>query len=160
MSSLKKSEQFDLQNESRSKLGLEALMTSSIISVHTGQCGNQVGHSFWRMMCEEHGLNSDGTPRPLPGGTHGDWRATKDSKAVFFNQVLISFLSLCLTLFRSFSLCLSFSISLSNLSLLSYPYVFHRLTMITTCLEQYWSIWSRASSMESSLQNTRSCLPR
>ncbi|KAI1707129.1 tubulin/FtsZ family, GTPase domain-containing protein [Ditylenchus destructor] len=36
-------------------------MPSSIITVHVGQCGNQIGDAFWNTMCEEHGIGPDGS---------------------------------------------------------------------------------------------------
>lgn len=35
-------------------------MPREIITVQVGQCGNQVGTEFWRRLCTEHGIGSDG----------------------------------------------------------------------------------------------------
>jgi tubulin beta len=32
-----------------------------ILSIHVGQCGNQIADSFWRLILKEHGLNENGT---------------------------------------------------------------------------------------------------
>lgn len=31
-----------------------------IVSVQVGQCGNQIGHKFWEVLSEEHGIDGDG----------------------------------------------------------------------------------------------------
>lgn len=50
-----------------------------LITVQAGQCGNQIGDSFWKQLCLEHGISADGTLEPyaVPG---------VDRKDVFFYQ--------------------------------------------------------------------------
>ncbi|KAF8359879.1 tbg-1 [Pristionchus pacificus] len=55
-------------------------MSNAIISLHVGQCGNQIGHTFWKTLVEEHGLNVDGTAKDE--NSH----SIVDGKHVFFNQ--------------------------------------------------------------------------
>ncbi|ODV92735.1 hypothetical protein CANCADRAFT_1330 [Tortispora caseinolytica NRRL Y-17796] len=52
-------------------------MPREIITLHAGQCGNQVGLKFWEQLCAEHGLLADGTVRMEDLG---------DQKDVFFYQ--------------------------------------------------------------------------
>ncbi|KAK6113834.1 Tubulin gamma-2 chain [Brugia pahangi] len=54
-------------------------MPSEIIAVQFGQCGNQIGDAFWRALCAEHGIASNGVP------IQSDLDA-KDLKRVFFYQ--------------------------------------------------------------------------
>lgn len=35
-------------------------MPSEMITLQLGQCGNQIGFEFWKKLCAEHGINSDG----------------------------------------------------------------------------------------------------
>lgn len=35
-------------------------MPREIITIQTGQCGNQIGYEFWKRLCLEHGINKDG----------------------------------------------------------------------------------------------------
>ncbi|MEZ5300661.1 MAG: tubulin beta chain [Verrucomicrobiales bacterium] len=51
-----------------------------ILSIHVGQCGNQIGEQFWRLVTREHGLNLDGSPN---ASAHTDRR----NQGVFFDQV-------------------------------------------------------------------------
>ncbi|MCP9265045.1 Tubulin gamma-2 chain [Dirofilaria immitis] len=37
-------------------------MPSEIIAIQFGQCGNQIGDAFWRALCAEHGIASNGVP--------------------------------------------------------------------------------------------------
>lgn len=32
-----------------------------IVSIQAGQCGNQIGAKFWETVCEEHGIEANGT---------------------------------------------------------------------------------------------------
>jgi tubulin beta len=32
-----------------------------ILHVQAGQCGNQIGSTFWEVMCEEHGIDATGS---------------------------------------------------------------------------------------------------
>jgi hypothetical protein len=34
--------------------------TKKIISLHIGQCGNQIGYKFWQRLALEHGIAADG----------------------------------------------------------------------------------------------------
>ncbi|VDO54784.1 unnamed protein product [Onchocerca flexuosa] len=54
-------------------------MPSEIIAIQFGQCGNQIGDAFWRALCAEHGIASNGEP------IQSDLDA-KDLKRVFFYQ--------------------------------------------------------------------------
>ncbi|RUS21873.1 tubulin gamma chain [Endogone sp. FLAS-F59071] len=36
-------------------------MPREIITLQTGQCGNQIGMEFWKQLCAEHGISKDGT---------------------------------------------------------------------------------------------------
>ncbi|KAI1730170.1 tubulin/FtsZ family, GTPase domain-containing protein [Ditylenchus destructor] len=55
-------------------------MPGSIISIHVGQCGNQIGAEFWKTMCMEHGIGPDGAPsQPHKPG--------EDRKELFFNEI-------------------------------------------------------------------------
>ena len=35
-------------------------MPREIIIIQVGQCGNQIGNEFWKQLCLEHGINSEG----------------------------------------------------------------------------------------------------
>lgn len=54
-------------------------MPREIITLQVGQCGNQVGHEFWKQLCKEHGITPEGTPEEF--ATEG-----ADRKDVFFYQ--------------------------------------------------------------------------
>ncbi|KAI9483480.1 MAG: tubulin gamma chain [Benjaminiella poitrasii] len=54
-------------------------MPREIITLQTGQCGNQIGSEFWRQLCTEHGISNDGTLEDF--ATEGG-----DRKDVFFYQ--------------------------------------------------------------------------
>ncbi|KAJ1721176.1 gamma-tubulin [Coemansia erecta] len=54
-------------------------MPREIITIQTGQCGNQIGAEFWRQLCLEHGISSDGMLEDF--ATTGN-----DRKDVFFYQ--------------------------------------------------------------------------
>ncbi|AFM98765.1 gamma-tubulin [Encephalitozoon hellem ATCC 50504] len=49
-----------------------------VITLQIGQCGNQMGGEFWKMLCKEHGISSCGTLQ--------DDRDLGDRKDVFFYQ--------------------------------------------------------------------------
>ena len=54
-------------------------MPREIITLQVGQCGNQIGMEFWKMLCQEHGIRKDGILEPYAAsGT--------DRKDVFFYQ--------------------------------------------------------------------------
>mmetsp|Transcript_27366 Transcript_27366/g.44541 ORF Transcript_27366/g.44541 Transcript_27366/m.44541 type:complete len:454 (-) Transcript_27366:213-1574(-) len=50
-----------------------------IITLQVGQCGNQIGFEYWKQLCAEHGINSDGILEEY--ATEGG-----DRKDVFFYQ--------------------------------------------------------------------------
>lgn len=52
-----------------------------ILSIHVGQCGNQIADRFWRLVLNEHGLTESGTPKP---GSTADSNANME---VFFHKV-------------------------------------------------------------------------
>jgi len=54
-------------------------MSRSIIHLQAGQCGNQIGHKFWELMCNEHGISPDGF-------YVGDNPAQLDRVSVYFNE--------------------------------------------------------------------------
>ncbi|KAJ2055578.1 gamma-tubulin [Coemansia sp. S146] len=54
-------------------------MPREIITIQTGQCGNQIGAEFWKQLCLEHGISSDGILEDF--ATSGN-----DRKDVFFYQ--------------------------------------------------------------------------
>ncbi|RUS30461.1 Tubulin/FtsZ, GTPase domain-containing protein [Jimgerdemannia flammicorona] len=54
-------------------------MPREIITLQTGQCGNQIGMEFWKQLCAEHGISKDGTLEDF--ATEGG-----DRKDVFFYQ--------------------------------------------------------------------------
>jgi len=54
-------------------------MPREIITLQVGQCGNQIGAEFWKLLCAEHGINQRGILEEY--ATNGD-----DRKDVFFYQ--------------------------------------------------------------------------
>ncbi|CAK9441358.1 uncharacterized protein LODBEIA_P52260 [Lodderomyces beijingensis] len=44
-------------------------MPGETITIQAGQCGNQVGFSYWQQLAQEHGLSPDGTPSAWPHDT-------------------------------------------------------------------------------------------
>ncbi|KAF6208390.1 hypothetical protein GE061_016844 [Apolygus lucorum] len=54
-------------------------MPCEIITLQLGQCGNQVGFEFWKKLCAEHAISSEGILEPF--ATEGT-----DRKDVFFYQ--------------------------------------------------------------------------
>ncbi|KAJ1789103.1 gamma-tubulin [Coemansia sp. RSA 1938] len=54
-------------------------MPREIITIQTGQCGNQIGAQFWQQLCQEHGISADGMLEDF--ATSGN-----DRKDVFFYQ--------------------------------------------------------------------------
>ncbi|KAK8801923.1 hypothetical protein WA158_006318 [Blastocystis sp. Blastoise] len=54
-------------------------MPREIVTLQIGQCGNQIGFEFWKRLCEEHGLDSEGVVQDF--ATQGN-----DRKDVFFYQ--------------------------------------------------------------------------
>jgi len=57
----------------------EAAMPREIITLQVGQCGNQIGSEFWKLLCAEHGINQRGILEDF--AISGD-----DRKDVFFYQ--------------------------------------------------------------------------
>uniref|UniRef100_A0A7S3JUP0 Tubulin gamma chain n=2 Tax=Aureoumbra lagunensis TaxID=44058 RepID=A0A7S3JUP0_9STRA len=55
-------------------------MTGSLISLSIGQCGNQIGSEFWKILTAEHGIGADGLPVDEAQEDVGD------RKDVFFYQ--------------------------------------------------------------------------
>ncbi|CAG8594143.1 13633_t:CDS:10 [Ambispora gerdemannii] len=54
-------------------------MPRELITIQTGQCGNQIGMEFWGQLCAEHGISQDGILEDF--ATEGG-----DRKDVFFYQ--------------------------------------------------------------------------
>jgi tubulin gamma len=54
-------------------------MPREIITLQVGQCGNQIGMEFWKQLCNEHGIDSEGIVQE--NAMFGD-----DRKDVFFYQ--------------------------------------------------------------------------
>uniref|UniRef100_A0A915EL61 Tubulin gamma chain n=1 Tax=Ditylenchus dipsaci TaxID=166011 RepID=A0A915EL61_9BILA len=55
-------------------------MPGSVVSLHVGQCGNQIGTEFWKTLCQEHGIGLDGVLlQPNKPG--------EDKKDIFFNEL-------------------------------------------------------------------------
>ncbi|KAJ3220056.1 gamma-tubulin [Clydaea vesicula] len=54
-------------------------MPREIITLQTGQCGNQIGSQFWQTLCGEHGISPDGQLEDFA-------TETGDRKDVFFYQ--------------------------------------------------------------------------
>ncbi len=52
-----------------------------ILSIHIGQCGNQIADRFWRLVLKEHGLTEAGTPK------QGSSAAANANMEVFFHKV-------------------------------------------------------------------------
>jgi tubulin gamma len=57
------------------------IMPRELISLSVGQCGNQVGSSFWEYLCRDHGIAKDGTLEEY--AAEG---VSNDRKDVFFYQ--------------------------------------------------------------------------
>jgi tubulin gamma len=55
-------------------------MPREIVCLQVGQCGNQIGTEFWKQLCREHGISSEGYLEDFASGTD-------DRKDVFFYQV-------------------------------------------------------------------------
>ena len=54
-------------------------MPREIVTLQVGQCGNQIGMEFWKLLCAEHGIRKDGILEDF--AVNGD-----DRKDVFFYQ--------------------------------------------------------------------------
>ncbi|KAK0552112.1 gamma-tubulin [Tilletia horrida] len=57
-------------------------MPRELITIHAGQCGNQVGAQFWEHLCRDHGIAKDGTLEDYAS----DSASAGDRKDVFFYQ--------------------------------------------------------------------------
>ncbi|ORZ33238.1 tubulin gamma chain [Catenaria anguillulae PL171] len=55
-------------------------MPRELITLQAGQCGNQIGNEFWKLLCTEHGISPDGILEDF--ATQGG----HDRKDVFFYQ--------------------------------------------------------------------------
>ena len=53
-----------------------------ILSIHVGQCGNQIADRFWRLVLREHGLTEAGTPKD--GSTNV---AANTNLEIFFHKL-------------------------------------------------------------------------
>ncbi|KAI9223493.1 Tubulin/FtsZ, GTPase domain-containing protein [Blastocladiella britannica] len=60
-------------------------MPRELITLQTGQCGNQIGHEFWKLLCAEHGISPTGILEPY-ASTAASAGAAIDRKDVFFYQ--------------------------------------------------------------------------
>jgi tubulin gamma len=54
-------------------------MPREIITLQVGQCGNQIGMEFWKLLCQEHGIRNDGILESYA-------ETGTDRKDVFFYQ--------------------------------------------------------------------------
>ena len=54
-----------------------------ILHIQGGQCGNQIGAKFWEVICDEHGIESDGKYR-TDGGGSSDLQLERIN--VYFNE--------------------------------------------------------------------------
>ena len=66
-------------------------MTRELIVLQAGQCGNQVGHEFWKQLCREHGINAEGFVDAVPppsasSASSASSPVVADRKDVFFYQ--------------------------------------------------------------------------
>jgi len=50
-----------------------------LVHIQAGQCGNQIGSKFWEVMCEEHGIDPDGS-------YHGDNDLQLERINVYYNE--------------------------------------------------------------------------
>eukprot|EP00592_Proboscia_alata_P011037 CAMPEP_0194364772 /NCGR_PEP_ID=MMETSP0174-20130528/12681_1 /TAXON_ID=216777 /ORGANISM="Proboscia alata, Strain PI-D3" /LENGTH=178 /DNA_ID=CAMNT_0039138975 /DNA_START=24 /DNA_END=560 /DNA_ORIENTATION=+ len=57
-------------------------MPREVITLQVGQCGNQIGASFWKQLCLEHGIAPDGLLKELPPNI----QSIDDRKDVFFYE--------------------------------------------------------------------------
>lgn len=63
-------------------------MPREMITLQLGQCGNQIGYEFWKKVCAEHGIGSDGVSDGEIVRQFGDKEnfEENDRKDVFFYQ--------------------------------------------------------------------------
>jgi hypothetical protein len=52
-----------------------------ILSIHVGQCGNQIADRYWRLILREHGLDESGVPK------QGSSAANNANMEVFFHKI-------------------------------------------------------------------------
>ena len=52
-----------------------------IVSIHIGQCGNQIADRYWRLILREHGLNESGMPKD------GNSASANSNMEVFFHKI-------------------------------------------------------------------------
>jgi tubulin beta len=52
-----------------------------IVSIHIGQCGNQIADRYWRLILREHGLNESGMPKD------GNAASSNSNMEVFFHKI-------------------------------------------------------------------------
>uniref|UniRef100_A0A7S2R8S5 Tubulin gamma chain n=1 Tax=Rhizochromulina marina TaxID=1034831 RepID=A0A7S2R8S5_9STRA len=55
-------------------------MPREVVCLQVGQCGNQIGIEFWKQLCREHGISTEGYLEDFAG------EGTDDRKDVFFYQ--------------------------------------------------------------------------
>lgn len=60
-------------------------MPREMITLQLGQCGNQIGFEFWKKLCAEHNINSDGVMNQVVKYDKENLEET-DRKDVFFYQ--------------------------------------------------------------------------
>ena len=53
-----------------------------IVSIHVGQCGNQIADRYWRLILREHGLSENGLPKDGSNAA-----ASNSNMEVFFHRV-------------------------------------------------------------------------
>jgi len=62
-------------------------MPREMITLQVGQCGNQIGNEFWKKLCSEHGISSDGVlDEDIVKQTEKENFEENDRKDVFFYQ--------------------------------------------------------------------------
>lgn len=54
-------------------------MPGDVVFVQVGQCGNEIGHEFWKRICQEHGI--------APDGTATEDRTLGDNCSTYFSSV-------------------------------------------------------------------------
>lgn len=69
-------------------------MPGDIVSLQVGQCGNEIGHEFWKRICDEHGITVDGEAIPD--------QVVEDNRCTFFSSVsfAVNFIYLEFYIFR------------------------------------------------------------
>ena len=54
-------------------------MPGDVVFIQVGQCGNEIGHEFWKRICQEHGI--------APDGTATEERTLGDNCSTYFSSV-------------------------------------------------------------------------